>query len=469
MSAHRLAAKDNARNHVLLNAGNEALTEISDAYRLQSASQRRTMVFDAALLAKLGAPVLPSLPQSRTMMAAAMPPSSAAHSAQSGAPHLPPPPPPLSQAILRASMNAAPGLPNSGAQRLPVLPPLPQATGAGASMPSTSATTAQPPPVALAQPRPTTPAPKSTAAAPSRERATTVVQSRNVDPHTGAALKGTMLERFNANRTVHTPTFSRMANVARFIAAQDGATPLKCLQLSQSESADFGFGFAVMPKPGSNKPLLMSDRERIATYTGIMSILDNTKLRSRVDSLTLAVMDGAMADVMNKLRNNNPVTADDVREAFTLISMDLSIPEADAAQSAAKFGLKELKSLHTALTAAGRKEIRFLPDENAVSGLRLTAIGPKKVVYPIKLNHPDTAVQVYEPVMRSQAGATTHRLFLALLDKWAQDSALTGDSVGAITAAKRSMEVRMDKANAYIRASDVEYAFRKILEDMGSP
>jgi hypothetical protein len=294
------------------------------------------------------------------------------------------------------------------------------------------------------------------------------VQTPSADPHTGVPFKGKTFDRFNANRVEHTPTFTRMANVARFIAAQGGATGLKCLKLPQSESPEFGFGFAVMQKALPDKPVVvMSERERIDTYIGIMSILDNVSLRARVDPLTLAVMDGAMGDVNRKLKDNQPIIADDVREAFTMISMDLSIPEADAAQTAANIGLEKLKTLHKALATAGRNEIRFLADDKAVSGVGIKAIEPKKFVYPVKLIHPDTAVQVFEPVMRQRASASTYQLLLAILDKWALDPALTTVTKDAITAAKRSMATRLSKANASIRASDVEFAFRKILEDLG--
>jgi hypothetical protein len=468
ISTHRIALKDNARNHVLMNVGDKSLTGIRDAYSLQSASQRGAIVFKAALLARLGAQPLPPTPLPRATPGTPMPATNlAAHLAQPDAPPLPPPPPPLSLAMLDTPMSAPALSTPLGAPDLPALPPLPQAKG-GVAMPPIRATTAPPIPGAPASAGPSTPGATSTVAAPTRNRATTIVQTRSVDPYTGVALKGKTLERFNANRNEHTPSFTRMANVARFVAAQDGGTPLKCLELSQSESPDFGFGFAVLPEARSNKPLLMSERERIATYTGTMSILDNVSLRARVDPLTLAVMDGAMAEVNRKLKNNQPVTADDVREAFTMIAMDLSIPKADAAQTATKIGLKKLKALHTALTAAGNKEIRLLADDKAVSGVGLKAIQPKKVVYPIKLNHPDTAVQVHEPVMRQRATAATHQLLLVLLDKWVQDPALTSATRDAITAAKRSMASRLSKAEVSIRASDVEYAFRKILDDLGS-
>jgi hypothetical protein len=431
LSAHRLAVKDNTRNHVLVKAGDKALTGIRDAYSLRSASQRGAIVFNAALLKQLEMPPLPPPPLSQAMLGAPM--SAAAHLVQPGAQDLPPPPPPLSQAALGVPMRA---------------------------------TTTPPRPSALAPPRPSTPEPAKVATPPPRNRATTVVQTRSVDPFTGVALKSKALERFNANRMEHAPTFTRMAKVARFIAAQEGATTLKFLKLSQSESADFGFGFAIMQEARFNKPMVMSDRERIATYTGIMSILDNVSLRSRVDDLTLAVMDGAMQDVMRKLKANEPITADDVREAFTMISMDLSIPEADAAQTAAKIGLKELATLHRALAAAGQKEIRFLADDKAVSGVGIKAIEPKDDAYRIMLVHSDPLLKGYESVMRQRASATTHQLLLALLDKWDQDSALLSSTKAAITAAKRLMATRVSKADAYIHASDVEYAFSMILADL---
>ncbi|MDB5853896.1 MAG: hypothetical protein JWR22_1937 [Herminiimonas sp.] len=253
--------------------------------------------------------------------------------------------------------------------------------------------------------------------------------------------------------------------MARFITAQEGATTLKCLKLPQSESAGFGFGFAILQKAPFETPVGMSDRERIATYTGIMSILENVSLRSRVDAFTEIVMDNAKAVVENKLQANKPITADDVREAFTMISMNLSIPEADAAKTAAKIGLKELETLHKALTTAGHKEIRFLADDKAISGVGIKAIEPEGDAHRMMLKHSDNALKGYEAFMRQRASDFTHQLLLALLDKWDENSMLLTSTKAAISTAKRSMATRLSEPNAYIHAYDVEDAFSRILAD----
>ncbi|MDB5824397.1 MAG: hypothetical protein JWR21_3101 [Herminiimonas sp.] len=502
ISAHRLAVKDNARNHVLMNAGDKALTGVRDAYSLQSASQRGAIAINTALLAQLGAaslPPLPPTPHSQAAPAAPMPlmspatlfaqlgapelelpPSplpqaalrapmpamnAATHLAQSGSPLLPPPPPPLPQAVLGAPMNATTLPARPGAQELRALPPLPQAMD-GASMPPIRATTSQPIPRAPASAGPSTPGATSRGAAPPRNRATTIVQTRSIDPYTGFAFKGKTLDRFNANRIEHTPTFTRMANVARFIAAQEGLTTLKCLKLPQSESPDFGFGFAILKDASSSKTVLMSERERIDTYIGLMSILDNVSLRPRVDPLTLAVMDNAIGNINRKFEVNESITADDVREAFTMISMDLSIPEADAAQTAEKMGLKELETLRSALATAGHKEIRFLADDRAVSGVGIKAIEPKGDAHRIMLKHSDDNLKVHELFMRQRASDFTHQLLLALLDKWDENSMLLTSTKAAIGTAKRLMATRLSEPKAYIQAYDVEDAFSRILADM---